>query len=276
MTLSDAIFQVLTADADFDFSLTELAEDLAENAGIEFDDLDDNFDEEALAHDALDILVNQKSSYITDLLMYSFTEENLVDGILNEISRPHGTDMEDALRVIYDNLPEFPNGAAVLDAMLENVYDNISSSIVDTERVGYLIGHEYWKYITNPKYGVKTNDVATVGSRISEGGYVYRFRKDISSYYYQDEFTGKLPATVGYEVKFREAGDRAVADFYPFYTSAAKSNVLQYYVSDIPSWGISIADFSDAGITDASKSIAEWLDANADTIIDWGIKNYKA
>jgi hypothetical protein len=193
MTLSEAIFQVLTADADFDFSLTELAEDLAENAGIEFDS---DFDEEALARVALDTLVDQKSSYITDLLMYSFTEEDLVDGILNEISRPGGTSMEDALRVIYDSMPEFPNGAAVLDAMLENVYDNISSSTVDTERVGYLIGHEYWKYITNPKYGVKTNDVATVGSRISKGGYVYRFRKDISSYYYQDEFTGKIPATV--------------------------------------------------------------------------------
>ena len=275
MTLSDAIFQVLTADAGFDFSLTELAEDLAENAGINFDDLDDDFDDEALVHEALDILVDQKSPYITDLLMYSFTEEDLVDGILNEISRPGGTDMEEALKIVYDNLPKFPNGAEVLDAMLENVYDNISSSTVDTERVGYLIGHEYWKYITNPKYGTKTNDVATVGHRVSEGAYVYSFQKDISSYYYQDDFTGKLPATVGYEVKFREAGDHIAADFYPFYTSAAKSNVLQYYVSDIPSWGISIADFSDAGITDASKSIAEWLDANADDVIDWGIDNYE-
>lgn len=269
--LINAIFYLIqTCRSLGDDDIEGTASFLAEESGIDYDEFEDDVDDTIMS--ALDILIDERSATIPEFLNYSFTDEYLLDFIIDDFAEDNK--MQDNLQIIYNALGNFPGGNQVKANLKTNVFDFVDTYALDAAKVGYAIGHEYWKYVTNPVYGVKSNDVFTVGHVITEGKYAYSFAKDISSYYYRDAYldVSHLPGSVGYEFRFREDGDDVVVDIYPFATNLEPTNSYgtTYTYADKPVDYIVISDFSADSISATAQTIAQWLDEYAmDAISYW-------
>ena len=269
--LVNAIIYLIQTCIDMGDDIEETASFLAEEAGMDYDELEDDVD--ATLSEALDILINNRYAALPEFLNYYFTEDYLLDFILDDLVSDDK--MINNLQVIYNALGNFPGGNQVKANMKTNVFDFIDTYALDAAKVGYEIGHEYWRYITNPVYGVRTNSVFAVGHMITEGKYVYSFAQDISSYYYRDAYldVSHLPSSVGYEFRFREDDDVVVVDIYPFATDLEPTNSrsVTYTYADKPIDYIVISDFSADSISTTSQTIAQWLDEYAMDAIDYWV-----
>lgn len=271
--LVNAIMYLMWATYDMGDTGDENAEYLADAAGLNYDEDDADLDD--VAEKALEMLVSRKSGVIPEFLHYYFTEDIFLEYILDDLVAYTG--MEDTLNIIYDSIGNFPGGGKVKSELQKNVFDVLDQYSVEVAKVGYDIGHTYWNYVTNPVYGVKTNSAYTVGARMDDSKYVYRFGKDISSYYYQDAYMDaeNLPLAVGYE--FRVRSDRGVVflDIFPFARmsqTSGKSFSATYKYAYKPIDTISVVDFTDQGIEDASREVAAWLDDHAEDAIEYWVE----
>ena len=268
--LVNAIFYLIQTCRSLEDDIEETASFLAEEARIDYDEFEDDVD--ATISEALDILINDRAAVLPEFLNYYFTEDYLLDFIIEDLAA--NDQMENNLQIIYNALGNFPGGNQVKSNIKTNVFDFIDTYALDAAKVGYEIGHEYWKYITNPVYGVRTNDVFAVGHMITDGKYVYSFGQDISNYYYRDAYLDvqHLPQFVGYEFRFREDGDDVVVDIYPFAINLEPTNShgTTYTYADKPIDYIVISDFSADAISTTAQTIAQWLDEYAmDAISYW-------
>lgn len=268
--LVNAILYLIQTCRSLGDDIEETASFLAEEAGMDYDELEDDVD--ATLAEALDILINDRSDVLPEFLNYYFTEDYLLDFILDDIVSKDK--MINNLQVIYNALGNFPGGNQVKANMKTNVFDFVDTYALDAAKVGYEIGQEYWRYITNPVYGVRTNSAFAVGHMVTEGKYAYSFGQDISSYYYRDAYLDvqHLPSFVGYEFRFREDGDDVVVDIYPFATNLEPTNSYgtTYTYADKPVDYIVISDFSAESLSATAQTIAQWLDEYAmDAISYW-------
>lgn len=272
-SLVDAIRMIIWSTLAMGDSIDEPAEYLAELAGYDYDYSEmDGYD---LCDAALTILVNDKSSELVDFMNYYFTEDDLIIVLVeNSI---HNEELVSAIKLFYDAIGSFPGGNAVRNNIETNIFNSPIYLGMDATNIGYDIGHTYWQYVTAKEYGVKSNTCYTVGSGTVEDGYVYTFGKDISSYYFRNEYPNQsIPSFCGFEFKVRSEGEGAVVDAYlNIAYSKEGSGYSQHANGDlVESWIVPNGN-SDT-IDKVSHDIAQWLDSNVEFAIQNGVEFYQS
>lgn len=273
MTLKEAILYIILSNQDMGDSLLDEAEYLADQAGIEYDNLLES-DEEILDR-ALDKLIASRSSDICEYLKYYFTDEYIVEHIFDEIVHSRGhlfdSEMYIAVKTLYTDIGRFPGGHVIQLAIQNNILNPLGTYDIEAARVGSQIGHLYWRYVTRIEYGGVGNGGGAEGCSENDDGYVYQFHKTISNYYFKDRFPGKvIPWEVGFVCRFRGAGRDVIADIFVF----AKRETNDEVYADQPSYSITISDFDEMALDRAAHEIADWLNDNVEYAIEFGINAY--
>lgn len=150
---------------------SETVEYLCDAANIDFD-YDGDLNSQAI--NAYEILANKKSKSrkIISLLEYLFDEENESIDILKgrmqyyDNTEPLKHPIVLALNTLLDYVKELTEeeiDTGRLLTTINNVIVNFSDMDLEAIRIGYLIGHEYYKYLNPEYFGVITNDYFKVG-----------------------------------------------------------------------------------------------------------------
>ena len=268
--LTDAIFYVMSSNMGMGDSLIDEADYLAGAAGISYD-LDEDDAKDTILN-AISELIRIKSSTLTEYLKYFFTEPDLIDEIFEDVvtsSMPaHRSLMFIAVHTIYEGIGGIPGGNVIKHAIQQNIYDPLGDFPVDAAKVGWAIGHIYWRYVTAPEYGPRSNGMMSVGHTVQGSKYSYEFTKEISSYHYSDRSHARLlPRGVGYTCKFRESESSVIADIYAIAVYSNTSEVI----ANTPDYSVTISDFEDKDIEAASHEIADWLNGHVEDAIEFGL-----
>lgn len=275
-----ALREVIHSTLDMGDYLEDTVEAYADLGGIE---LPEDYDPDEMLNTVLTELVNKRSAAIPDSIVYNFTEFS--DMLLEEIStsRPSGkqSKLYKAIATIYSQIGEFPGGDKVKKAIEDTIFN---SPLIegDAAEIGYAIGSIYWKYITSPKYGVRSNTASAVGvsigcrdAEVINGKYKYAFAQEISSYYYRDlrGANPDMPSGTGYMVKFYNDGSDVYGDFFNLYTvSSSTKGVVTWDIGTTVLHTIKVAGSDDATIEAAAKEIAEWYDSHVDEAIEAAVQ----
>ena len=227
---------------------------------------------DSLIDNAISELIRIKSSTLTEYLKYFFTEPDLIDEIFEDVvtsSMPaHRSLMFIAVHTIYEGIGGIPGGNVIKHAIQQNIYDPLGDFPVDAAKVGWAIGHIYWRYVTAPEYGPRSNGMMSVGHTVQGSKYSYEFTKEISSYHYSDRSHARLlPRGVGYTCKFRESESSVIADIYAIAVYSNTSEVI----ANTPDYSVTISDFEDKDIEAASHEIADWLNGHVEDAIEFGL-----
>lgn len=273
MSLKDAVIYIILSSLDMGDSLLDEAEYLADRAEIEYDNIIDTADD--ILNRALDQLISTRSAAICEYLKYYFTDEYVVDHIFDAVVRSPGhlfdSEMYTAIKTLYTDIGSFPGGRVIQLAIQDNILDPLGDYNIDASRVGSQIGHIYWRYVTRPEYGEVSNSGASTGHRENIDGYVYQFSKDISSYYFKDDFPGQIiPWCVGFICRFREAERDVIADIFAFARRGPDDEVVE----SLPAYSITISEFDDTALDQASQIIADYFNDGVEYAIDFGITMY--
>ena len=289
--LIDSLKYLYTFNLDMGDSYSDVVEWLAQDAGLDFNTLyyGDEYDEDdeeyygednlpesetkdldEIMDDALMILTSKHSKEITDTLIALFTEENLVEDILDDFA--HGSEMLDALIAVDSFIGSWPNGDKVLDALHNNVLSYIDTISIKAIKLGYLIGHLYYRYIDSPLLS-RNNGGLVEGCRVDEDGYVYAIYQYVTDYVIKENYPNlknakKLPFEIGIACKFGEFDSELVADFYVYIEKRINTPMI---FADEPIDSLVITDTSDKGITKAAKKIAAIMSARIEEAIDIGL-----
>lgn len=278
--LVSALREVIHSTLDMGDYLEDVVEGYADMGGIE---LPEDYDPDEMLNTVLTELVNKRSAAIPDSIVYNFTE--FPGMLLDEIStsRPSGkqSKLYKAIETIYSQIGEFPGGDKVKKAIEDTIFN---SSLIegDAAEIGYAIGRIYWKYITSPEYGVRSNTASAVGvsngcrdPETINGKYKFAFEQDISSYYYKDLYrnTPDMPSATGYMVKFYNEGSDVCGDFFNLYTvPSSTKGVVTWDIGTTVLHTIKVAGSDDAAIESAAKEIAEWYDSHVDEAIEAAVQ----
>lgn len=278
--LVSALREVIHSTLDMGDYLEDVVEGYADMGGIE---LPEDYDPDEMLNTVLTELVNKRSAAIPDSVVYNFTE--FPGMLLDEIStsRPSGkqSKLYKAIETIYSQIGEFPGGDKVKKAIEDTIFN---SSLIegDAAEIGYAIGRIYWKYITSPEYGVRSNTASAVGvsngcrdPETINGKYKFAFEQDISSYYYKDLYrnTPDMPSATGYMVKFYNEGSDVCGDFFNLYTvPSSTKGVVTWDIGTTVLHTIKVAGSDDAAIESAAKEIAEWYDSHVDEAIEAAVQ----
>ena len=274
--LVSALAYVIRSTMDMGDYLVDIVEGLADLGGIE---LPDDYNTDRMFKSVLNQLVDQKSVAIPDSIIYDFTE--YPEMMLEEISTssPSGkkSKLYKAINTIYNEIGAFPGGDSVKKAIEENIFN---SALVEgnAAEIGYAIGHIYWKYITRPEYGNRSNTASAVGvsvgardDKVINGKYKYAFVQDISSYFYSDlrKKNPGMPSDTGYMVKFYNEGADVYADFFNMYAvPSSVRSVLTWDVGKKVLNTIKINGTDESAIESASREIADWFNTHVEDAIE--------
>lgn len=278
--LVSALREVIHSTLDMGDYLEDVVEGYADLGGIE---LPEDYDPDEMLNTVLTELVNKRSAAIPDSIVYNFTE--FPGMLLDEIStsRPGGkqSKLYKAIETIYSQIGEFPGGDKVRKAIEDTIFN---SPLIegDAAEIGYAIGSIYWKYITSPEYGVRSNTASAVGvsngcrdPETINGKYKFAFEQDISSYYYKDLYmnTPDMPSATGYMVKFYNDGTDVYGDFFNLYTvPSSTKGVVTWDIGTTVLHTIKVAGSDDAAIESAAREIAEWYDSHVDEAIEAAVQ----
>lgn len=124
--LVEALSYLWEFDIDMGDSIGDVAEDVAQAAGISYDRYADwgeegYMDPEDVIESGMEILVNSRNSYITKGLYYLFTEADLIEAIFDDLESSYYRRMLDALEVVYHQIKDFPRGPEIKDLLVENI-----------------------------------------------------------------------------------------------------------------------------------------------------------
>jgi len=109
-------------------SLYDTAHWLADEAGLDLEtnyEYYDDLDDEDLMLEALEKIVVNKPELIPNTLLYVFTEDNLIEDVLDELESPYRKQMWENLDLVYETIGNFPGGDKVKEAMEKNIFDAI-------------------------------------------------------------------------------------------------------------------------------------------------------
>lgn len=278
--LVSALCDVINSTLDMGDWLEDVVEGYADLGGI---DLPEEYDADEMLKSVLTELVNERSAAIPDSIVYNFTDYS--DMMLEEIStrKPSGKNSKlyKAIETIYSQIGEFPGGDKVKKAIETTIF---SSPLIegDAAEIGYAIGCIYWRYITSPEYGTRSNTASAVGVSIGcrdaavlNGKYKYAFAQDISNYYYRDlrSQNPNMPSGTGYMVKFYNDGSDVYGDFFNLYTvPSSTKGVVTWDIGTTVLHTIKVAGSDDAAIESAAREIAEWYDAHVEDAINAAVQ----
>lgn len=278
--LVEALIYLWTFNLGMGDSYDDVVRWVADDAGLDFDalhygDYGDNDDEyeddfnlpatfvetkslDEIMQEGMEILTSEHSKVITDNLLALFTEDYLIEEILDDIQR--SPEMTEALNAVYSLIGEWSDGDKVKQALQDNILSYADVHFTKAGEVGYRIGHMYYHYL-RPSANVGTgNDAWAVGHRVTvpDSVYEYVFHASIRN----------IPYRIGYECAFGTFDSTVVADIYVYNDSNHGDNYIR---SEDPIYSMDITDFSTNGIDSAARKIADFMSNNRDVTIEIGI-----
>ena len=188
---------------------------LCDAAGMETDiwSMNDKKDLTVELNKAHQILLNENPSLLANRLKHLLTEEGeyysnqIKDYMYSEgVSKLSDSKMYKAVYLIYKSFKDSDKKLAKI--IKEELLDDMKQNGIASIRLGYGIGHEYYRYLDGKLFGTISNDVFTVGHAITSSdikehkeykGYSYVFHKDINK-------CGKPTISIAALFKNAEAG----------------------------------------------------------------------
>ena len=176
--------------------IEEVVNDMCDAAGIKENAWDYHTEKDVLGllSRAHQVILNKNPMLLYNRLKHLITEESeyyinqIKDYMTSEnVSKVNDSKMYKALSLIYKEVKDKDKQLAKI--IKSELLDDMKVNGVASIRVGYGIGHEYFRYLNREVFGTISNDVFTVGHVITASdvkeckeckGYSYVFHKNIN------------------------------------------------------------------------------------------------